>query len=349
MSQLPTLPLMRASFLEPFYLLAKEIGSPVESLMQSLYLPAQMPNEKDLLLPETQCWKFVQAIAEREGHTLYGLEATTKNPWTGLSTTQPLFKDCANLYTLLKRLVYFAPLQSKTTHFALEEDRDFIWLVDYSPCLLPEQDCTQVKASTLLGLMQLIQTAAGDKWRPVEIHLTIKHSHDIEYAKQLNPTRILFSQPVMKFPVPRALLALPLSNLVKNMDVEEKYFQSCEPIADSFIDQLRVSLIPYLEGGEVNKKLIADMVGMSPRTLQRRLEQHSSSYSNIIDQARFMRAQTLLQTQEISFINISLMLGYQNASSFTRAFRRWCGVSPREFQVYSRIYSNTHTLQEFNI
>ncbi|NOR79444.1 MAG: helix-turn-helix domain-containing protein [Methyloprofundus sp.] len=351
MSQLPTLPLIRASFFEPFYLLAKELGSPVESLMQSLHLPAQMPDESDLLLPEVQCWKFVQAIVESEGYTLFGLEATTRNPWTGLSTMQPLFKDCANLYTLLKRLVYFAPLQSKTSHFALEEESDFIWFVDYSACLLPEQDSTQIMVSALLGMMQLVQTAAGDKWRPAEIHLTIGYSRKIEYAKQLNPSRILFSQPVMKFSVPRSLLALPLANFVKNAHVEEKYFESYEPIADSFIDQLTASLIPHLGGGAVNKKLLADIVEMSPRTLQRRLEQHSSSYSTIIDQARFMRAQTLLKTLEISLIDISLMLGYQNASSFTRSFRRWCGVSPKEFQLYSRncSSSSTPTLQKFNI
>ncbi|WP_428357486.1 AraC family transcriptional regulator ligand-binding domain-containing protein [Methyloprofundus sp.] len=226
MHQQSTLPLIRVAFLEPFYLLAKNIGSPVESIMPSLYLPAQMPNEKDLLLLETSCWKFVQTIAEREGHTLFGLEATTRNPWTELSTMQPLFKDCANLYTLLKRLVYIAPLQSKTSLFALEEERDFIWFIDYSPCLLPEQDCTQVMTSTLLGMMQLIQTAAGDKWRPAEIHMTIGHSREIEYAKQLNPSRILFSQPVMKFSVPRSLLALPLSNFVKKNHVEERYLMT---------------------------------------------------------------------------------------------------------------------------
>jgi len=336
MHQHSALPLIRASFLEPFYLLAKDIGSPVESIMQSLHLPAQMPDENDLLLPETQCWKFVQAIAKTEGHALYGLEATTRAPWPGLSTMQPLFKDCENLYTLLKRLVYFAPLQSKTTHFSLEEDRDFIWLVDYSPCLLPEQDCTQVTASTVLGMMQLIQTAAGDKWRPAEIHLTIEHSREMEYAKQLNPTQILFSQPVMKFSIPRSLLALPLSNFSQKIPVGLQDFESYEAISDSFLDQITTSIIPYLGKGRVNKKLIAGMIGMSPRTLQRRLEQHSSSYSNIIDQARFIRAQTLLKTLEISLIDISLMLGYQNASSFSRAFRRWCGVSPREFQLYFR-------------
>jgi len=264
-------------------------------------------------------------------------------------TLQPLFKNCANLYTLLKRLVYIAPLQSKTSLFALEQERDFIWFIDYSPCLLPEQDCTQVMTSTLLGMMQLIQTAAGDKWRPAEIHMTIAHSREIEYAKQLNPSRILFSQPMMKFSVPCSLLALPLSNYVKNSLVEDRYFESCEPISDSFVDQLATSIIPHLGRRAINKRLVADIVEMSPRTLQRRLEQQSSSYSNIIDQARFTRAQTLLKTSGVSLIDISLMLDYQNASSFTRAFRRWCGVSPKEFQVYSKNCTSTPSPQAFNI
>ncbi|NOQ15681.1 MAG: helix-turn-helix domain-containing protein [Methyloprofundus sp.] len=334
MSEQTTLPLIRASFLEPFYLLAKDIGSPVETILQSLYLPAQLPNEKELLLPEAPCWKFVQTIAKSEGYALYGLEATERSPWTELTTMQPLFKDCANLYMLLKRLIYFAPLQSKTSIFTLEEEEDFIWLTNRSHCLLPGQDCSQIMASTLLGMIQLIRAAAGSKWTPTHIHLTTKHSPEIEYAEQLNPSKMLFSQPVMKFSIPRFLLALPLSNFSHNKDKNIQDYDSYASIPDSFVNQLAVSLIPYLGMSSLNKKLIANIVELSPRTLQRRLEQSSSSYSNILAQARFMHAQTLLKTPSISMMEITLMLGYQNASSFTRAFHRWSGMNPKQFQLY---------------
>ena len=59
------IPSVRASFLEPFYLAAEHIGSPVESILQSMGLPSQLPEEKELLLLETNCWKFVHSVAKK--------------------------------------------------------------------------------------------------------------------------------------------------------------------------------------------------------------------------------------------------------------------------------------------
>ncbi|NOQ64936.1 MAG: helix-turn-helix domain-containing protein [Methyloprofundus sp.] len=332
MIESPTLPLIRASFLEAFYRQAKVIGSPVESILQSLHLPAQLPNDLNLLLPEIPCWKFVQAISQREGHRYYGLETTNNNPWTQLISMQPLFKDCCNLYSLLKRLIYFSPVQSNTSRFKLKQEGGFIWFISASPCLLPDADHSQVIGSTLLGMIQLIQTAAGTHWRPEEIHLPTPHSRDLANSALLNPSRILFSQTELKILLPRMLLALPLTYFTDKHQTEAQNIEDYPNIANSLTEQLAASVIPYLGSGALNKKLMADMLGTSPRTLQRRLEKQSSSYSSIIDQARFTHAQSLLKTSDHSLIDISLMLGYQNASSFSRSFRRWTGVSPSEFQ-----------------
>ena len=160
------LPSVRASFLEPFYLAAKELGSPVESVMQSMGLPAQLPEEKELLLLETNCWKFVHSIAKKEYCSIYGLMAGETKPWTEIITIQPMFKDCLNLYELLKRLVVFAPKQSLTSRFALVEEGEFIWFVNLCPRLLPEKESIQIELFDILGMIQLVQACAGKNWRP---------------------------------------------------------------------------------------------------------------------------------------------------------------------------------------
>jgi AraC-like DNA-binding protein len=71
---------------------------------------------------------------------------------------------------------------------------------------------------------------------------------------------------------------------------------------------------------------------MTVRTLQRRLADHDLSYSCILDQSRFLKAEALLLDADIKLVDISLMLGYADAAGFTRAFRRWAGVSPREYR-----------------
>lgn len=334
MKELPT---VRASFLEPFYIAAQNFGSPAESVLQSVGLPAQLPEEKELLLLEVNCWRFVHSIAKKEYCSTFGLIACETKPWTEIITIQPLFKDCLNLYKLLQRLVIIAPTQSLTSRFSLVEGGEFIWFVNLCPQLLSDKESIQVELFDLLGMIQLVQACAGKNWRPEEIHLTVKYDYEILNASQFNPSRILFSMPHAKIKIPRKLLTLPVSKEIADKCITAEEMNSVPRLPGTFIDQLVAALIPYLSTGVINKQVIANALGISVRTLQRRLQFYSLSYSTVTDLARFKQAKKLLKNNNISMIEISLMLGYQNASSFTRAFRRLSGVSPKEFRLFRHL------------
>lgn len=96
-----------------------------------------------------------------------------------------------------------------------------------------------------------------------------------------------------------------------------------------FATSLRLLLTGYLDEG-LTMTDCADLVGMSDRTLQRRLAQHETTFNELLDQARFDSAKQLLQDKSISLSDIGYELGYANPANFTRAFRRWAGVSPRQ-------------------
>jgi AraC-like DNA-binding protein len=76
---------------------------------------------------------------------------------------------------------------------------------------------------------------------------------------------------------------------------------------------------------------------MSKRTLQRRLTELGTRYLAVLAQARFDAARRMLQGPEVRVIDVSELLGYDNPSHFTRAFRRVAGVSPREYRKQMRL------------
>lgn len=76
----------------------------------------------------------------------------------------------------------------------------------------------------------------------------------------------------------------------------------------------------------------ADRLGMSPRSLRRRLAELGTSYQMIIEQLRRGRAVELLLHSTLSVEQIAAELGYQDPSNFGRAFRRWTGMSPRGYR-----------------
>jgi AraC-like DNA-binding protein len=84
----------------------------------------------------------------------------------------------------------------------------------------------------------------------------------------------------------------------------------------------------------------AEFVGMSVRTLQRRLAQAGASHQLLVAQARFATAAVVLERSDAKILELALDLGYSDHANFTRAFRRWAGCAPREYRS-----SNPRTLQ----
>lgn len=77
---------------------------------------------------------------------------------------------------------------------------------------------------------------------------------------------------------------------------------------------------------------LARSLNMSPRSLRRHLQHHGLSYKSIVTAERKNFAASLLKERKHSFHTIGKQLGYQDASSFSRAFKGWYGISPTSFQ-----------------
>ncbi|MCH8541993.1 MAG: AraC family transcriptional regulator [Alcanivorax sp.] len=76
----------------------------------------------------------------------------------------------------------------------------------------------------------------------------------------------------------------------------------------------------------------AGWLGVSPRTLKRRLQNEGASYRELVDAELYGRAQRLLSCERLSISQVGYQLGYHEAASFSRAFSRWAGVSPRDYR-----------------
>ena len=76
---------------------------------------------------------------------------------------------------------------------------------------------------------------------------------------------------------------------------------------------------------------LADNLYMSTSTLKRRLKDHGTTYQALKSDERFQQAQELLRGT-LAVELISEELGFSDASNFTKAFKKWSGVTPRTFR-----------------
>jgi AraC-like DNA-binding protein len=80
---------------------------------------------------------------------------------------------------------------------------------------------------------------------------------------------------------------------------------------------------------------VARLLRVSSRTFQRQLNREGISYSDLVERCRCKAACEALEHTERPIQDISATLGYADASSFARAFRRWTGLSPRAYRNQS--------------
>jgi AraC-like DNA-binding protein len=99
------------------------------------------------------------------------------------------------------------------------------------------------------------------------------------------------------------------------------------------IRQVEASIIELLPTGDCSRDAIAARLNMSPRSLLNKLEQRNTSYKEVLAMLRSTLAQQYIEQQNMPITEITFLLGFSDTSSFSRAFRRWTGKSPSDYQA----------------
>lgn len=106
------------------------------------------------------------------------------------------------------------------------------------------------------------------------------------------------------------------------------------PAASGFVDEVREVVRARLTESNQGIEQVAGELHMSPRTLQRRLAEEDTSYASLVDEVRLEAAKQALADPTNSLADIAFLIGFEEQSSFSRAFKRWTGTSPSEHRAH---------------
>lgn len=176
----------------------------------------------------------------------------------------------------------------------------------------------------------------GDHNRPIEIHFRHKAAADVKEYERILKTKVLFEQEYNQAIFPLAIVESPIYN--PNPRIAELLNDELQQLLQEVEskDTITLRLWRYLQSQEKTHLLdidsIAQHFNIAPRTLQRHLQQEGTSFQDELKYFRSQQAKQLLNNRNLSISEIAFQMGFNDNSAFHKAFKRWTGSTPKEYQ-----------------
>lgn len=187
---------------------------------------------------------------------------------------------------------------------------------------------------SLAIIAQIIKRAKGAEWDKTELAFEAEaRDNRMELSKTIG-TSCNFGADTNQISMPLAFLDLPMPMAEGHADMRSLSRQLvAKRRATSTVDRVSAIVFRELNEGRLNQEQLACEIGMSSRTLRRRLAEEGYNFQQILDDCRMRQAAFDFRTRpDLSIAQIALRLGYSEHSTFTRAFSRWSGMSPQLFR-----------------
>lgn len=240
----------------------------------------------------------------------------------------------------LRRLVdYFSLLQDCTDiRLGLEDDMASVSYRILDPDIWPRHH----DAMFTLGIVsQILKRGShgllGGGWDKVEFAFEAE-SHEMrgDIGKVVSaPCTFGADSNQIRFPAALLDLALPAKANPAAADVRQLTRSIVAKRRETpVVDRLSQMVLRDLNSCAIEQERFAREMGMSSRTLRRKLTEQGSSFQQVLDECRMRQAVFEFRVRpDLSIAQIALRLGYAEHSNFTRAFHRWSGVSPQAYRA----------------
>ena len=305
---------------------AEQQGLDHDDLMVKSGLPPDLLANPDSRVPTRSMLRLWRAVIEAIDDPVLGLQVARQPTLSDFGLVGYAMRYSNNLHDALYRLARYQRILSEAVRFTLAEDDDACVLTWIShPSLLAIRHPVE---SSMTLLVRAARELTGEDLRPLKVELPTPPPADpgayrsefrCDVAFACDSAAISWSQQQMNLPTRGADAALAGY-------LDQLATIAAEPIGadyDSTMTAVRRVLWSMLPRGRPNIWRTAKELGVSVRTLQRRLGDEGSSYSEILDDLRRDVTRELMAEGDQPLADISFLLGYSEPSAFHRAYRRW--------------------------
>jgi AraC-like DNA-binding protein len=268
----------------------------------------------------TGCRHFGLLVGEQAGLPSLGL--------VGL-----LAKYSPDVGSALRSLVRFFHLHNPAATIELAVDGGRSTL-SYDAERLDGESSDQVGDGVVAVMLNIMRGLCGDDWVPIEARFAHRPPQDVGAYRRLLRAPVRFDAERYAIVFATRWLSWPLAEV--DRDLLRLLQQRIDELelrhADDFPSQVRGVLRSALLTDSAGAEHVAALFSMHARTMHRRLANSGTGFRELVEEVRFSIARQMLEDSARPVGGIADLLGYTDPSAFTRAFRRWSGVTPAHWR-----------------
>ena len=237
----------------------------------------------------------------------------------------------------LDTLVDLFPLHQQSSSMGLVASNDGLVRLEYkieAPQIVERRQDAELSLGMFLNL---IREAMGSSWAPEEVHFEHPKPEGWREHERAFAAPAFFSQPTNAIVFRPQILhhAMPGSDprLMSAMRLCLERLSERNAVRFSVADRVRTAVRARLPEGFPPIEAIAAELRLPLNAIQRELHFDGLSYSTLVETTRRDLALSYVRQRQLSFSEIAFLVGYSELSAFSRAVRRWTGLSPRALRA----------------
>jgi len=325
---------MRSANLSSFNTIINRLGGDPRTLLERFGIDPWLARDPDHYIRISSMVELLQHCSQSFEEPIFGCRLAQLQEPDVYGCVTALCRAAPNLHESLNRFIDFIPVvHSPNTEIRLHintEVTDIVWDV---PPGIGRNDQANLQAVTLN--CKLLRQLGGPDFRPLGVHL----STDVQPKAIPELERVLGCPVTVKSG--RDRISIPTDRLNQPVASANRLIYK---LLGGYLDKVKAAarkttverVQDYVRGalptGNCTIERCSEKMGMSVRSLQSHLSDTGQKFSDILEDYRSELAKSFLQQQELSLDDVAANLGYSEQSSFGRAFKRWTGLTPKQYR-----------------
>jgi AraC-like DNA-binding protein len=315
--------------------LSEKYGVDPEPIFRSADIATEKFVRPGARVPFVKMQHLWTAATEASGDPFFGLSVGSRVMPSDFFVLGHAWMASATLAGAMRRLCrYYDVLTTLNSHVEFHQLTGEYTLTDCRPDE-SQQPQNSAKDAGFAALLKLCEIAARKPVFPTRVALTVPVESKSNRYDELFQCPVTYGHDNEVWVFAATDMDEPLTGSIPDVAsatdrIAEDYIASLD---DNVVTrEVRQLLIQMLPSGNADQEEIAKRLYRSKSTLQRQLSAENTNYRNVLETTRCDLAEQYLKDGDYTQAQIAFMVGFADQSNFARAFKRWTGVSPGDYQ-----------------